>query len=69
MATPAVRDKIKVSKMGLPLDGNRSDVSEASDDDGGADGVAVSDEDPAAAPALDLVPRLADERDGVEVGV
>lgn len=65
--TPPFRHQVVVREMRLALDLHGSDLGEPSDQDPGAGGVAVADEDPAPAPPFDLVPGLADEGDRVAV--
>jgi len=67
VSAPTLRDQIEVSKVRFALDSDGSHFGEAVDDGGWRDRIAVSDKDSPAAPALDLIPGLADEGDRATV--
>ena len=65
--SPSLRHQIEVSEVRLPLQLHGSHFREPPYQSRGAHGVAVPDEDSPPAPPLDLVPRLADEGNGVPI--
>jgi len=67
ISAPTLGDQIEVCEVRLALDSNGSHFGEAVDDGGRRDSIAVADEDSPAAPAVDLVPGLADEGDRTTV--
>lgn len=67
ISAPTLGDQIEVREVRLALDSDGSHFGEAVDDGGRRDRVAVSDKDSPAAPALDLIPGLADEGDRATV--